>query len=45
MRFIFDKNITANIFEIQMNDSIMCRYFGVGFIDYILVINNFKKNV
>ena len=31
-----DKNITTNIFRIQAYDSIMCGYFCIGFIDYML---------
>ena len=48
-------SITANIFRMQANDSIMCRYFCIGFIDFMLAgktlteftnlfsLNNFKK--
>ena len=35
-KFVDSKNITANIYKIQANDSIMCGYFGIGFIDFIL---------
>ena len=53
--FISNKNIKTNIFRIQAYDSIMCRYFCIGFIDFMLVgknltdftnlfsPNNFKK--
>ena len=53
--FIKNKNIT-NIFRIQAYDSIMCEYFCIGFIDFVLPgkilseftnlssPNNFKKN-
>ena len=34
--FIGNKNIKANIFRVQANDSIMCGYFCIGFIDFIL---------
>ena len=34
--FIGNKNIKANIFRVQANDSIMCGYFCIGFIDYVL---------
>ena len=49
-------SITTNIFRIQAYDSIMCRYFCDGFIDFMLARktlteftnlfspNNFKKN-
>ena len=31
-----NKNIKANIFWVQENNSIMCRYFCIGFIDFML---------
>ena len=49
-------DIKTNIFRIQACNSIMCRYFCIGFIDFMLVgktlteytnlfsLNNFKKN-
>ena len=33
--FIGNKNIKANIFWVQANNSIMCRYFCIGFIDFM----------
>ena len=54
--FISNKNIKTNIFRIQAYDSIMCGYFCIGFIDFMLARktlteytnlfspNNFKKN-
>ena len=54
--FTGNKNIKTNIFGIQAYDSIMCGYFCIGFIDFMLAgktlteytnlfsINNFKKN-
>ena len=49
-----NKNITTNIFRIQAYESIMCGYFFIGFIDFMLKgkteytnlfsPNNFKKN-
>ena len=54
--FINNKNITTNVFRIQAYDSIMCGYFCIGFIDFMLagktlieytnlfLPNNFKKN-
>ena len=54
--FINNKNIITNIFRIQAYDSIMCRYFCIGFIDFMLAEktlteytnlfspNDFKKN-
>ena len=53
--FIANKNITTNIFRIQAYDSVMCGYFCIGVIDFILAgkmlteftnlfsPNNFKK--
>ena len=34
--FIGNKNIKANIFWVQANDSVMCGYFCIGFIDFML---------
>ena len=34
--FIGNKIIKANIFRIQENNSIMCGYFCIGFIDFML---------
>ena len=34
--FIGNKNIIASIYRIQAYDSIMCRYFWIGFIDFML---------
>ena len=31
-----NKNIIVNIFRIQAYDSIMCGYFCIGFIDFML---------
>ena len=54
--FIKNKNIKTNIFRIQVYDSIMCGYFCIGFIDFMLKRktltkytnlfspHNFKKN-
>ena len=54
-KFIINKNIMANIFRIEAYDSVMCGYFCIGFIDYMLMgksltdytnllsLNNFKK--
>ena len=30
------KNIKANIFRVQANDSVMCGYFCIGYIDFML---------
>ena len=54
--FINNKNIQTNIIRIQEYNSIMCGYFCIGFIDFMLAgktlteytnlfsPNNFKKN-
>ena len=54
--FIGNKNINTNVFRIQTNDSIMCGYFCIGSINYMLngktlteytyffLPNDFKKN-
>ena len=34
--FIRNKNIKASILRVQENDSIMCGYFYIGFIDFML---------
>ena len=34
--FIQNKNIKANIFRVQANNSVMCGYFCIGFIDFML---------
>ena len=34
--FVGNKNIKANIFRVQANDSVMCGYFCIGFIDFML---------
>ena len=36
IKIIGNKNITANIFRVQVYDSIMCGCFCIGFIDFIL---------
>ena len=35
-KFIGNKNIKANIFRVQANNSVMCGYFCIGFIDFML---------
>ena len=34
--FFGNKNIKANIFCVQANNSVMCGYFCIGFIDFML---------
>ena len=34
-RFIRHKNIKTNIFRIEADNSIMCGYFCIGFIDFM----------
>ena len=55
-KFINSKNIITNIFRIQAYDPVMCGYFCIGFINFVLkgnnladftnlfLPNNFKKN-
>ena len=35
-KFIGNKNVKTNIYRIQAHDSIMCKYFCIGFIDFML---------
>ena len=35
-KFVRNKNIKANIFQVQANNSVMCGYFCIGFIDFML---------
>ena len=34
--FVGNKIITANIFRVEANNSLMCGYFCIGFIDFML---------
>ena len=40
-KFIDNKNITTNIFIIQAYNSVLCRYFFTGFIDFLLKSKSF----
>ena len=54
--FVKNKNIKTNIFRVQANDSVMCGYLCIGFIDFmfkektltefknLFSPNNFEKN-
>ena len=35
-KFIGNRNIKANIYRVQANNSVMCGYFCIGFIDFML---------
>ena len=35
-KFIGNKNIKANIYRVQANDSVLCGYICIGFIDFML---------
>ena len=35
IKFIENRNIKTNIFKIQANDSIICGYFCIAFIDFM----------
>ena len=37
-KFIENKNIITNIYRIQPHNSIMCGYFCIGFIDFLLKV-------
>ena len=37
--FVGNKNIKANIFRVQANDSVMCGDFCIGFIDFMIAGN------
>ena len=39
-KFIENKNIKANIFRVEENDSVMCGYFCIGFIDLCQQVKN-----
>ena len=41
--FINNKNIITNIFRIQAYNSIMCRYFCIGFLDFMLAGKTFSE--
>ena len=53
---IKNENIKTNIFRVQAYDSVMCGYFCIGFIDFMIkgktlteftksfLLNNFEKN-
>ena len=36
--FVKNKNIKTNIFRVQAYDSVLCGYFCIGFIDFILFL-------
>ena len=40
-KFIGNKNIKANIFQVQANNSVMCGYFCIWFIDFMLAGKKF----
>ena len=40
LKFINNKNITSNIFRVHAYDSVMCGYFCIGFINYMLKGNS-----
>ena len=35
-KFVSNRNITINTFRVQAYDSVMCRYFSIRFIDFML---------
>ena len=36
-KIIGNRNIKVNIYRVQANNSVMCGYFCIGFIDFMLV--------
>ena len=38
--FVGNKNIKANIFRVRANDSVICKYFCIGFIDLCYRVKN-----
>ena len=38
--FVENENIIANIFRVQENNSVLCGYFCIGFIDFMLAFKN-----
>ena len=42
---ISNKNIKANIYRIQANNSIMCEHFCIGFIDFVLKDKFIKRYI
>ena len=42
-RFVKNKNVKTNIFRIQAYDSIMCGYFYIAFIDFMLKGKNLTE--
>ena len=45
-KFVGNKNIRANIFRVQANNSVMCGYFYIGFIEFMLAgkkLNDFTS--
>ena len=39
-KFIGNKYIKSNIFRVQSYDSVMCGYFCIGFIEFILAVKS-----
>ena len=37
LKFIGNNNVKPNIFRVQANDSVICGYFCIGFIGFMLV--------
>ena len=40
-KFIGNRNIKADIFQVQANNSVMCGYFCIGFIDFMFAGKTF----
>ena len=39
-KFIGNKNITTNIYSVQAHNLIICGYFSIGFIDFLLKVKS-----
>ena len=39
-KFIGNKNITTNIYRVQAHNLIICGYFSIGFIDFLLKVKS-----
>ena len=43
-KFIADKNIINNVYKIEVCNSIMCKYFCIGFSDFLIKGRSFLDN-
>ena len=45
LKNLFEIKTKTNIFQVQANDSVMCGYFCIGFIDFMLAGKKLTKIV